>query len=929
MSENYERGAPTGVAEARASEQPEGAAAAPPVVIRTPDQRLRVFVSSTLGELAEERVAARAAITKLRLTPVLFELGARPHPPRDLYRAYLEQSHIFIGIYWQRYGWVAPTMTISGLEDEYLLSGDRPKLIYIKTPAPDIEPRLADLLQRIEKDDRASYKFFTTTDELRELIENDLALLLTERFESARVAEAASPPKPSLKNVPAPATPLVGRDREVEAVRDLLARPGVRLVTLSGPGGIGKSRVAFAVAACVAERFAEGVVFVSLASVADPALTVNAIAAALGVREEGGRSLLEDVKAALREKELLLLLDNFEHLIPAAPIVAELLRAAPDLKVLVTSRSILRLTGEHEYPIPPLTLPSSADLARLRDDPTAVLSQYSAVELFIQRARAVKPDFEVTSENAAAVAEICARLDGIPLAIELAAARIKVLSPQALLVRLGSRLELLTGGARDLPARQKTMRATIAWSYDLLDDAEKRLFQRLSVFAGGATLEAAEAICNPNGDLGVDVLDGIASLVDESLLQEEDGGNGEIRFTMLGTIREYGLERLKESGEAEAIHRQHANYYLRLASRLKRRAESDEQGGVIARLDIERDNLWAALEWSQAEFRGVKSAPVEPGDYAAARAPLAESLPVYREMGDSWGLAFALKDLGSVAYRQGAYEVARSSLEESVAIFREMCEKWGLAQAAGLLSEVERTLGRYQEATTLGEESLALAREMGYREAAAWSLRNLGFVAQIQGDYQRATDYFEQSLAIFREDGDKQGLAWALNHLGDVHRDRGNDDRAAALYEESLALFREVGHAAGVAAVLHNLGYLAQRRGDLPRAARLFAESLSLSHEIGNEWSLAGGLAGMAAVEVGLDRPERAARLLSVAYALRDAIDPDGRVVDATNRREWQRTLDRVRGALSGAAFDAAWSEGRKMTVEQAIAAALTETASA
>ena len=408
-------------------------------VIRTPDQRLRVFVSSTLQELAAERQAVRDAVERLRLVPVMFELGARPHPPRHVYRSYLAQSQVFVGVYWQSYGWVAPGEQISGLEDEYLLAAGLPRLIYVKSPASEREPRLAEMLARIEDEGGVSYQRFSNAGELQDLVENDLALLLTEHFELTRSRDSGAAEAPSAGALPVPVTPLVGRDQEAAAVEDLVSREGVRLVTLTGPGGVGKSRLAVEVAGRLAPDFADGVRFAELAPVSAAELLAAAIATTLGLSTSGGR-LLTDLESYLRPRRLLLVLDNFEQVTAAAPLVAELLGAAPDLVVLVTSRAVLRLSGEHEFPVPTFPVPRRGAVPE-----AAAMQQYASVRLFVERAHAAAPGFELTRENAGAVAEVCRRLDGLPLAIELAAAKVKLLPPQALLARLES--EARTPGA--------------------------------------------------------------------------------------------------------------------------------------------------------------------------------------------------------------------------------------------------------------------------------------------------------------------------------------------------------------------------------------------------------------------------------------------------------------------------------------------------
>jgi hypothetical protein len=433
-----------------------------PDVIRTPDQRLRVFVSSTLAELADERVAVARAIEALRLTPVMFELGARPHPPRELYRAYLAQSDIFIGLYWQRYGWIGPGMDISGLEDEFRLSGSLPRLIYLKTPAPDLEPRLAAMIAQIQADATASYRTFRTPRELGRLVREDLATLLSERF-AATVSRPSSPPDAassaarSQRSMPVTSTELIGRDDDVAAVAELLGSPATRLVTLTGPGGIGKTRLAIAVAGELCERFPSvRADFVRLASVAEPELVLPRIAAAVGAVVEGTRSPHEALVEHFTDNPSLLVLDNLEQVVAVAPELDRLLTASTSLQILATSRAALRLRAEHEYPVAALSVP-----AFLQPPPLDAASALPAVRLFADRARAVRYDFELTPDNVAAVVEICRRLDGLPLALELAAARIRLLDPLALQSRLEHVLDALGAGPVDLPERQRSLRTTI------------------------------------------------------------------------------------------------------------------------------------------------------------------------------------------------------------------------------------------------------------------------------------------------------------------------------------------------------------------------------------------------------------------------------------------------------------------------------------
>jgi predicted ATPase len=487
---------------------------------------------------------------------------------------------------------------MSGLEDEYMVSAGMPRLIYVKSPAPDREPRLAEMLNRIKDSGNVSYQRFSDPEELQSLVQNDLAVLLSERFEMARAGQAQEAPASAL---PAPATPLVGRERETEAASELVLREGVRLVTLTGPGGVGKSRLALEVAGRLGPGFADGVRFVDLAPVQRVDLVTAAIAAALGLRTSGG-PLIADVKAYMRPRRLVLLLDNFEQVTEAAPLVAELLAAAAGLVVLVTSRTVLRLSGEHEFPVEPLPTPLPTPLAGTAGGPRLAVQAYASVRLFAERAHAAAPGFELTSENAEAVAEICRRLDGLPLAIELAAARVRLLPPQALVGLLDDRMSLLTGGARDLPERQRTLRNTLDWSFGLLSPAEPALLSRLGVFPGTFDLEAAEAVGGAHGsaaagqDQAGEIIDTLGSLVDASLIRDAERASPP-RFSLLETIREYARERLRESGQWNEAHDRHAAHFLELAESARAGLEGPSQVAWLDRLEAEHDNLGAAISW--------------------------------------------------------------------------------------------------------------------------------------------------------------------------------------------------------------------------------------------------------------------------------------------------------------------------------------------
>jgi len=725
--------------------------------------------------------------------------------------------------------------------------------------------------------------------------------------------------------LPAPLTPLVGREQEIAAVCALLWRPEVRLVTLTGTGGVGKTRLALGVAAAVNADFADGICLVALAPLIDPGLVLSTIAQALGVQEQGSRPLLEGLQDHLREKQLLLLLDNFEQVVSAAPVVAELLVAAPRLRVLVTSRTSLHLSGEHEFVVPPLALPDLRNLP-----PPDRLLQYGAIRLFVARAQAAHSAFVMTGENATAIAAICQQVDGLPLAIELAAGRSKLFAPQALLSRLRNRLKLLVGGAQDLPLRQQTLRGTIAWSYDLLGQDEKALFRRLAVFVGGCTLEAAEAVCTAQGDLLIDVLEAVAALVDKSLLRQETQADGQPRLLMLETIREYALERLAASGEAEAVQRQHAIFFLRFSEEAEPKIRGAEHFLWRTRLEVEHDNLRAALRWT------LESQEAEMGMQLAFSLVAFWRASNQDREGRNWceqvlaqpgtsartaARAMALLAAGAMTMFQGDLPQAQLLLEESIAIGREVgrAAKRTLALALALLAYGALVQGNLGAARELAEEGVRLFREVGEAWGTALALNHLGRATLELGDPVAARPLLEESAALFRA-GNMQRLAMPLNTLGRVALRQGDDTGARAYCEEALAVARATGDELFIAEALAQLGTVALHVGDSGQATALYQQSLTLIWTRGYRECIAEDLAGLAATASLLGQPERAARLFGAVEALREV---SGIRLSPLPRADYDRAVEGIRAHLDEATFAQAWEKGRAMPLEQAIAEAL------
>lgn len=748
----------------------------------------------------------------------------------------------------------------------------------------------------------------------------DLAAV-RDRLADAPARHASARPN----NLPPQRTAFIGREHEEAALRLLLERTDARLITLTGPGGIGKTRLALQVVGEIAGQFPGGVCFVALAAVEEAGLIASTIAQALGLHESGKQSPEEILKEYVTglEQPMLLLLDNFEHLISGAPVVAQLLTAGPNLKIVVTSQSPLHVYGEHEFPVPTLALPDLKSIP-----PLEALAQLAAVALFVERARAVRPEFGLTKENAAAVSAICARLDGLPLAIELAAARSKLLSPSAMLTRLEGSLNLLTGGARDLPTRQQTLRSTVDWSYGLLNAAEQTLLRRLSVFIGGCTLEAAEAVCDTRGDLGIDAFDGMASMVDKSLVQHLEQPDAEARFFMLSTIREYALERLAASADEAATRRAHAAYYLVLAE--EGAEDAIAQPEWLDRFEVEHDNFRLALDsliktgdaaWGfrlgAALFRFWETRE----HLTEGRDSITRLLALEKAREHPKLLSRLLFAAAVLAGEQGDFGSAKRLFEENLDLCIELKDQHGIAVSLNAMGVNARDCGDLAVAAILFERCTAIWKNLGDAAAIARTLSNLGGVLKLQGEYARASSLYNECLAMFRQIGDEAGAAWTLNYLGDVAREKADFAAARLFCERSLEAFRQLRDGWGIATALSDLAGLSFDQGNNNEARRLYGESIRMFQNLGHNRGIARVLECLAASAAAQSNAVQSLHVAGAAAALRQRL---GAALTPSEQVRLEKALEFARRTLGSAASLTAWMEGWEMPVEEAVQEALT-----
>ena len=876
------------------------------------DFGISVFASRTEPQYSTNHIAQSVAGTSRYMAPE--QLQGHPQPASDQYA---------LGVV--VYEWLSGTSPFHGTLIEIAMQ-------HLTMPPTPLRKQLPELSVAI---DEVVLRALAKEPEQRFPSVQDFAVALQDASTAAQTPLISLAPvednkgvltviKPEpIWKVPATFTSIIGREQDVAAIEAMLLRPEVRMVTLAGIGGIGKTRLALQMATHMRSSFTGGVCFVRLVSISDPTLIPSVIAQTLNIQQVDSMPIFEQLKLFLHDKHLLLILDNFEQLISEAPLVEDLLAACPALKIIVTSRTVLRLRAEFEYPVDSLTVP---DL-ELSPSETRI-GRSTAVALFVQRAQMVNPNFQLTKANARTIAEICVQLDGLPLAIELAAARSRLLPPQALLIRLSQRFAVLTGGAVTLPVHQQTLHNTLKWSYDLLDANEQQLFRRLAVFERGWTLEAAEALGNANREVQDDltILDGIASLIDKSLIRQIEREGIEPRFLMLMTVREYGLECLSESGEEDFTRLAHAEYYLALVEEAEPHLKDAQQLMWLRRLDRELDNLRIALSWL-IEHEKVEMALrfcgalwwfwQMRGYWSDGRRWLKTVLALPGAEARTALRAKVLSAAGELATDQGDLQEARLLLTESVTLCHELDDNRALVRPMSTLGRVMAEQGDQAAAASLMKECITLCRKLGSTWELSRSLLTLGYIVWLEGDLKQAIALTQESLMLARELGDKSQAAHALNNLGHLYWDQGDLVQAKAHAEEGLMLLRETGSKALIFTTLETLGSILLSQGDFERAKALHTEGITLGKELGNERQIAWQLVGLARVAVAQNQLMYATRLYSAAEARYDV----NKELSPEELEDYGQVVESVRARLGVQAFTTAWNEGRMMTLEQLLEA--------
>lgn len=895
-------------------------------MIRTPDQRLRVFVSSTLTELGPERKAVKAAIEELRLIPVLFESGARPHAPQDLYRAYLEQSEVFVGIYGSSYGWVAPDMRISGLEDELNLSGERPKLIYVKNVDGERDARLLAMLARVKDTGGVSYQKFNTAEELADLVQNDLAVLLSERF----AREHAAPDTTQVATaLPVLRGPSIGRAKDLAALCALLDDQGSGLITVTGPGGTGKSRICLMVAHETRHRFKDGAVFVPLASIEDHVLVAPAIAGALGIFDNARRSAAEGLKDILREKELLLVLDNFEQVLDAATLLTGLLEHCPRLRILVSSRTPLHLRGEQVYPLAPLEEPADPEQKGLDE-----LLAYPAVDLFVKRARESAADLMLDEPNVRAIAAICHKLDGLPLAIELAAAHTRMLQPVALKQRMENALGLLTRGARDLPERQRTMRATIAWSHDLLDAPARAIFRRLALFADRFTLADAHAVAGGTGS-EYDTMLAIEQLVDQGLVRRfaaPDWADGGQVFALLHVVREFAAEALAASGERDDLARRHAQHFARLSAELERAMLSAESLRVIDRLDAAQADIRAAFwHWINTGDRAAAWRLIaDQRGYLSHSGRVSESLTWMKAAGlypaqappemSAFEAGRAHAAAGLALAVAGHYVASAALLTQAIERLEGQGEGWELCRALSYLGLAQLSMGDPAAAATF-QRCITTATRIGDDFDACMSLSFLSEACIIANDLAGAEATIQRARPIAERH--RAGSAEAMYALecANLLLVQGRIGEALVGYDSCVRIFESARMMPLSGWGWWGVCYASFLLGDMRRAREGFAICLDRARRTSDDAMACAALLCASIIAHAEGDTDTSAQLLGSAEAIAASIHyafwSTDRLLHAELQRRLQDVMDETRMRLM-------MEQGARLEKEQAIALALT-----